>query len=90
MKELFFKQMECELLANSHKGDFNKWRPSDEDILKKIDHHLNKLKKALLEKNKSEIREFSANIGNFSKKIYEEFGKYDYIQNVFICSKIIS
>lgn len=71
----FLNRMSIELEANAHKGDWNKWKPQPEDIIKEMDHHLNKLKLAFYVQDLERIKEFSADLANFCEK------SFDYAEN---------
>lgn len=90
MTNLFSKQMECELLSTDHNRVFDDWHPSEEDILKEIHQQLNKLEDAISSKSSNNVREFSANLANLSRKVFDEFGKPNSVPEIFLCSKVIS
>lgn len=61
----FTQQMKHELEVNNHKGD---WIPftNRDIILQEIDHHVNKLKDAVLKNDEDLIKEHSADVANVS------------------------
>jgi len=68
--KLFIKRMEKELIANAHKGNWNDWHPTNEQALKELMHHVNKLHNAIEHNSKNDILEFSADIANITEKIF--------------------
>lgn len=68
-------RMRSELLANEEKGDFLLWSPSPADLESEIQHHLNKLNKAIVAaqendcvESRSEVAEYAADVGNYMAK----------------------
>jgi hypothetical protein len=70
----FILQMEKELQNNQHKGNWLNWFPTKEESLSELDHHVLKLKIALLNNNTENIKEYSADVANISEKIFTQFG----------------
>lgn len=67
MKE-FIERMKIELENNSHKGNWIDYavKENRKDIIYEISHHLNKLNKAVYEKDEELIKEYSADIANIA------------------------
>lgn len=71
----FQERMLQELETNAHKGNWHKWTPLLLEWILEMNHHLNKLYKALREDNKERICEYSADVANLALKAYTLFGK---------------
>lgn len=67
---LLAQTMMRERHRNSHKGDWQDWQPTMEELLSEIDHHLAKLKKAAAAQDVIGVREFSADLGNYCSKVF--------------------
>lgn len=76
--------VERELLANSHKGDFGAWKPSQSEIIREIQYHVDKLT-AALNRNASlrkeqplarckRVTEYAADVAALCMKAAERFG----------------
>lgn len=66
--------MQRELDENSHKGDWNEWKPSKAEVLQELYYHISKLGYALLswnEENHKQISEYCADSANILMKIDE-------------------
>jgi hypothetical protein len=64
--------MKMELISNAEKkGDFDLWEPAMVDVIREIEHHVEKLKKAEREGSDDEIKEYAADIANYCMKAYE-------------------
>lgn len=61
--EEFAKQMEIELHANEHKGDWREWKNVPEMICE-LDYHKGKLLSAIKEDNKALVKEYLADCAN--------------------------
>lgn len=59
----FMIRMELELACNSHKGDWSDFKDRNL-IVDEINHHFNKLQKALVDKDDGLIREYSTDVAN--------------------------
>jgi len=77
----FAEQMEQELRANIHKGNFDAWEPEPAHLISEILHHVNKLASALEDGDRSGVREFSADVGNYMVKAFHLYGEGDYEAN---------
>lgn len=78
MKELleeFTKEMLNEIEDNSAKGDFERWNPDVWQLISELDHHLNKLKLAMLEESPYRTTEHAADVANYCMKAHQLFGK---------------
>lgn len=73
IRQAFIAQMEAELAANAHKGDWNAWRPSAADLDQELWHHVQKLRRALQKGDHAAVREHSADLANISMKAHEIF-----------------
>lgn len=71
----FVIAMAFELKANEHKGDFDNWQPSPEDLISEVRYHLEKLYLALVGGNKEQVNEYAADIGNYLLKAFQMYGK---------------
>lgn len=74
--EKFTKQMNHELEVNIHKGDWTIFKNRD-IILQEIDHHVNKLKDAILKNDEVLIKEHSADIANISLFMFNTTIRYE-------------
>lgn len=70
----FVAQMEAELQANQHKGDWRRWYPTPLQVLSEIQHHEGKLMLALSAGDCARVKEYAADIANFAMKVDEQFG----------------
>lgn len=70
----FVAQMEAELQANQHKGDWRRWYPTPLQVLAEIQHHQGKLMLALSAGDCERVKEYSADLANFAMKVDEHFG----------------
>ena len=66
--------MEKELLANVHKGDWQKWKPTPADAIVELEHHLKKIKLAMNANNPAQVSEFTADLANIAMKVEEIYG----------------
>lgn len=71
----FVRAMDREIQANSHKGDWFAWQPSKAILVAELDNHLEKLKKALLEKGSAGVNEHTADCANLLMKMHELYAK---------------
>lgn len=71
----FIVQMDKELKANAVKGNWDDWKPNKDDAFSELEHHVEKLKKALQEGKAGSVTEFSADIANITMKISEQHGE---------------
>lgn len=74
VNDLFVARMEKELQANIHQGDWNTWLPSPGLGVNEIEHHLEKLKTALVSGNPEQVSEYAADIANISMRISDVHG----------------
>lgn len=74
VNDLFVARMEKELQANIHQGDWNAWLPSPGLGVNEIEHHLEKLKTALVSGNPEQVSEYAADIANISMRISDVHG----------------
>jgi hypothetical protein len=70
----FVAQMEAELQANQHKGDWRRWYPTPLQVLAEIQHHQGKLMLALSAGDCERVKEYAADLANFAMKVGEQFG----------------
>ena len=70
----FVSQMEAELQANQHKGDWRRWYPTPLQVLAEIQHHQGKLMLALSAGDCERVKEYAADLANFAMKVDEQFG----------------
>lgn len=70
----FVAQMEAELQANQHKGDWRRWKPTVLQVLAEIQHHEGKLMLALSTGDCARVKEHAADLANFAMKVDEQFG----------------
>lgn len=70
----FLVAMGYELERNAHKGDWNEWKPTPEQLSKEIEHHCQKLFKALMENDVVLITEYAADLGNYAQKAFSLYG----------------
>ena len=73
IKKLSNHQM-TELEANEHKGDFDHWRPNRFELVKELNHHLSKLRVAIMNHRHEEITEYSADVANLCAKAIDLYG----------------
>jgi hypothetical protein len=77
----FIARMKAELESNyaSGKGDFDLWIPKDKNqIMREIDHHVEKLRAALFfEIDEERVSEHSADVANACMKCFEVFGNHE-------------
>jgi hypothetical protein len=71
----FAKLMDRELQENAHKGNWEDWKPTSQELLSEVTHHLDKLKFVLARFNRPAVTEFSADIANFMQKTHEMYGQ---------------
>lgn len=72
---LFVEHMEAELKANEHKGNFADYRPANELIGSAwLEEHVQKLYRALAEKDPKKVREHCADVAVIAMKLEECFG----------------
>lgn len=75
----FVARMDAEIVANEHKGDWNKWRPDIKEMCREIAHHAQKLG-AIIKRSESSavstgpVTELCADLANVAMKCYEVFG----------------
>lgn len=72
----FKEQMQIELDANSHKGNWEDFVSSPE-IHKELSHHIFKLQKAEEANNKKDIKEHIADCANILMMLGNGYGLYD-------------
>lgn len=70
----FISQMEKELEANQHKGDWSLWQPTREEAVRELSHHQNKLVAAVQAGDADLVSEYTADVANLAMKISTEFG----------------
>lgn len=71
----FAELMINELNANEGKGNFSNWIPDKKELLREMDHHLNKFKLALATDDCELITEYAADIANYCMKAYQIYGE---------------
>lgn len=68
----FTSRMRSELDANAHKGDWTKWRPTREEAVADLEHHVAKLKAVIIGNGFWQPgQEYAADVANIAMKIYE-------------------
>lgn len=67
--EAFASAMTAELMANETKGQWKDWKPTPEDALRDLDHHIAKLKASIADQGAT--LELTADIANICMKVYE-------------------
>ena len=75
IREEFIQRMDCELVANERKGDWNTWTPDKDQGMSELQHHVNKLQAAMMAGDRASISEYAADVANISMKISEIHGE---------------
>lgn len=73
---LFVGEMEKELKANEHKGEWRNWKDSTE-IENELKHHFNKLKIAMYDNDTVAIKEHIADCGNILMMLGNAYNLYE-------------
>lgn len=73
----FIRKMDREIINNNDQGVWATWCPSKQDGVDELIHHLEKLKHALINDDKVEVSEYSADIANIAMKIDMMYGADD-------------
>ena len=74
MNKDFTEACDREISNNTHKGDWEEWHPTLNELTKELNWHIAKLNHALLSDNNDLIREYSCDVANLCEKAYDEFG----------------
>jgi hypothetical protein len=74
LSDIFIERMEIELIDNSNKGVWTKWKPTKEEWLWEMQHHMAKLQISIQNNDKEGIQEYSADVANLAEKSYMTFG----------------
>jgi len=67
----FIARMEKEILNNSHKGDWNQWKPEAKDLITEIRYHVLKLKMEVGSSRPERVKEYAADVANLASKAFE-------------------
>lgn len=70
----FTARMGAELVANSHKGNWDQWRPTAAALIDEIWHHQCKLRAALLAGDQARVAEHAADVALYCMKAHEMYG----------------
>lgn len=73
----FILAMQERLLANSHRGNWNKWEPLKDEALTAVGDQFTKLcdECAKAQPNRQRIIEISADVANYVSKVAEQAGQ---------------
>jgi len=74
LSDTFIERMEIELINNSDKGIWVNWKPTKEEWLWEMQHHMAKLQISIQNNDKEGIQEYSADVANLAEKSYITFG----------------